>query len=122
MSVEVAYASDKAPLRSSRVVFIHGFNATSSSTWHGVDKYWPSDLLPLDFPQAYVMTYEYDSNLLLSSTLSNNISAERNLVYSIADWQRKRKSSLPLLFCAHSFGGILLQKVDLLELHAVSEC
>ncbi len=93
------------------ILFIHGLNANSVSTWTGVDKYWPRDILPDDFPQACVMTYDYDSELAPSSMLSKNISPEKSLVYNIVDWQRSRSSALPLLFCAHSFGGILLQKV-----------
>jgi hypothetical protein len=97
------------------ILFIHGLNANSVSTWTGVDKYWPRDILPYDFPQACVLTYDYDSELGPSSMLSNNISPEKSLVYNIVDWQRSRSSTLPLLFCAHSFGGILLQKVGFHE-------
>jgi len=97
------------------ILFIHGLNANSVSTWTSVDKYWPRDILPYDSPQACVMTYDYDSELGPSSMLLNNISPEKSLVYNIVDWQRSRSSTLPLLFSAYSFGGILLQKVGFHE-------
>jgi hypothetical protein len=57
------------------------------------------------------MTYDYDSSLAPSSLSMKSTNAENRLVDSVVTWQRSQKSQLPLLFCAHSFGGILLKKV-----------
>lgn len=93
-------------------MFIHGLNADSASTWRAVDKYWPKDMLSADFPQARIMTFDYDSKPSTSSPLlANNLSTEKSLVDMVVSAQRGRGLAQQLLFCAHSFGGILLQKV-----------
>ncbi|KAE8443861.1 hypothetical protein EG329_001270 [Mollisiaceae sp. DMI_Dod_QoI] len=92
------------------IVFIHGLNSSSLATWGAVDKYWPRDLLPQDVPEARILTYDYDFHIPMSSSHPHTHNAEKILVDSVVEECCKHDSSQSLIFCAHSFGGILLQK------------
>lgn len=86
---------------------------------HGKDNsnsavYWPRDLLPVDIPCARVLTYGYDTNLrhCLGPPASSNT------VYDIAwdclvalEAERRTDPSRPVLFIAHSLGGIVVKEI-----------
>ena len=75
--------------------------------------YWPLDLVPITAPDARVLTYGYDTRL--SHWLGS--AGSQNTVYDIArDFLvslgavRQSESSRPLLFVAHSLGGIVVKQ------------
>jgi hypothetical protein len=90
----------------------------SASSHHGrsgVRKavYWPQDLAPITAPNARVLTYGYDTHIRhwLGSAVS------KNTIYDIAwdfliglEAERRSEPSRPLLFIAHSLGGIVVKE------------
>jgi hypothetical protein len=75
--------------------------------------YWPRDLLPRTIPTARVLTYGYDTKI--SHVLSTP--RDKSTFYEMAwdflvDLEAKRQpeSSRPILFVAHSLGGILVKE------------
>lgn len=75
--------------------------------------YWPRDLLPLTAPDARVLTYGYDTHIRhwLGSPVN------KSTVYDIAwdflvslESSRRTEPTRPLLFIAHSLGGIVVKE------------
>ncbi|KAF2139899.1 uncharacterized protein K452DRAFT_335834 [Aplosporella prunicola CBS 121167] len=70
--------------------------------------FWPADLLPNDCPKARIITWGYDSkitNHFMDQTNKNNIfSHGKDLLFAL---DRERKIDKPLIFVAHSLGGIM---------------
>lgn len=74
--------------------------------------YWPRDLLPETVPTARILTYGYDTHL------SHVLGPPRNksAVYEVAwdflvelEAKRQPEPSRPLIFIAHSLGGIFVK-------------
>ena len=74
--------------------------------------FWPADLLPAICPQARVLVYGYDTkvtNYMASSTNKNGIfSHSKDLLFALS---REVSSGRPLIFIAHSLGGIVVKEV-----------
>lgn len=86
--------------------------------------YWPKHLLPETLPSARVFVYGYDTKL--RHALGAPVS--KNTVYDIAsdflgilEAERRSHPSRPLIFIAHSLGGIvvkeLLRQSDGFQIH-----
>ena len=75
--------------------------------------YWPRDLIPKSLPTARVFVYGYDTNV--RHALGSPIS--KNTVYDIAfdflqslEAERHSQPLRPLVFVAHSLGGIVVKE------------
>ena len=81
-------------------------------TWATSTVCWPKDLLAKDLPAARIMTFEYDTLKLnepppqirdLAKILLDSLTINRRL---------NRAGSRPLIFVAHSLGGLLVKRVQ----------
>ena len=75
--------------------------------------FWPADLLPDDCPNARILMYGYDTKItkyMAGAANKNSIfSYSKDLLFAIC---RKRTLDRPLIFVAHSLGGIVVKEVS----------
>ncbi|KAL6709178.1 hypothetical protein ACN47E_001994 [Coniothyrium glycines] len=100
------------------VCFVHGLTGDARSTWTKSNPeneesiLWPRDLLARDFPRARILLYGYETRVnsvcwLLERTLYHHAT---HLLRDLEnDRKRENCSNRPLLFIAHSLGGLLVK-------------
>jgi pimeloyl-ACP methyl ester carboxylesterase len=76
--------------------------------------FWPQDLLPTTLPNARISTYGYSSNIHHRFGTPGS----KNTVYDLAkdllliiEAKRQSQASRPLIFIAHSLGGIVVKEM-----------
>ncbi|KAK4163895.1 hypothetical protein QBC43DRAFT_318890 [Cladorrhinum sp. PSN259] len=74
--------------------------------------FWPADLLPRECPNSRILVFGYDSMVtkyMASSTNKNSIvSHSKDLLFAL---QRETVADRPLIFVAHSLGGIVVKEM-----------
>lgn len=100
------------------VVFVHGLNGDPQKTWTAETSrtFWPSQLLPpiLEEEHARILVYGYDADV---SSFTDGASKDKihnhaeHLVAELAANRRiRRASDRPLIFIAHSLGGLVVKR------------
>jgi hypothetical protein len=102
------------------ICFVHGLTGNRNTTWTatGQSKPWPQTLLPLKLGKARILTYGYDAYVLRKSVASSNrlIDHATNLLNDLTtDRTSCNASSRPLIFVAHSLGGLVCKEAILLS-------
>ncbi len=102
------------------ICFIHGLTGGRISTWtaSGQSLPWPKVLIPPKIARARILTYGYDAFLVRKSVASTNrlIDHATNLLVDLTtDRASCNASSRPLIFVAHSLGGLVCKKAILLS-------
>ncbi|KAF9771509.1 hypothetical protein IL306_010850 [Fusarium sp. DS 682] len=102
------------------ICFVHGLTGNRTSTWtaRGQSAPWPKTLLPSELPRACILTYGYDAYVVSKSVASENrlIDHATNLITDLTNDRRCRNaSSRPLIFVAHSLGGLVCKEAILLS-------
>lgn len=103
----------KKPKGLSRILGHHHPKQTESDTETQDGIFWPEDLLKEDFPKARIMTFGYNTlvqNGLHTVNQGNLFSHARNLLYDL-EAKRRKTPTRPLIFIAHSLGGIIVKEV-----------
>ncbi|MCJ1471754.1 hypothetical protein MMC13_000394 [Lambiella insularis] len=107
------------------VVFVHGIFGHPKDTWTCEDTecFWPAELLPpiLEDEDARILTYGYDSSADTFADCEPKhkvYDVVRNLGRGLAsnsyqsdDFKIRKASQRPLVFVAHSMGGLLVKGV-----------
>lgn len=101
------------------IVAVHGLNGTAVETWvgekvdqktHRVTKaLWLKDFLYKDFPGARVFTYKYPSQLFFSKSKGTTDDYAQKLLLGLRGY-RVGQERRPIIFIAHSLGGIVCKK------------
>ena len=102
------------------ICFVHGLTGNRDTTWtaNGQSAPWPKTLLPPRLSKARILTYGYDAYIVRKSVASTNrlIDHANNLLNDLtAERMSSGASSRPLIFVAHSLGGLLCKKAILLS-------
>lgn len=115
------------------ICFVHGLSGDRESTWtaHGQSKPWPAAFLPTHLSNARLLTYGYDSYVVRRSVASTNrlLDHATNLLNDLTNERQGDVSSRPLIFVAHSLGGLVCKEAILqsrnhpeLHLRGIFEC
>ncbi|KAJ3457000.1 hypothetical protein MRS44_014141 [Fusarium solani] len=82
--------------------------------------FWPRDLLPEDCPNARILTYGYDTKITKYTSGSTNknsvFSHSKDFLFALG---RSHTKDRPLIFLAHSLGGIVVK--EMLALSSTSQ-
>lgn len=100
------------------ICFVHGLTGNRDSTWTASQKStpWPTMLLPPKLPRARLLTWGYDAYVVQASVASKNrlIDHAMNLLNDLTnDRVASGASARPLIFVAHSLGGIVCKEAIL---------
>ncbi|KAI9845130.1 MAG: hypothetical protein M1838_001858 [Thelocarpon superellum] len=103
------------PDLSGSIIFVHGLNPVdhahhASQTWtHPNGVFWPRDLLPLHLPHARVLLYTYNANVAFNSSAATLSDHAESLLDRYRALSQPR-CAVPILFVAHSLGGLIVKK------------
>ena len=114
------------------IVAIHGLDGKREKTWTAKNNVnWLQDLLPTDIPQARIFSWDYEANPHNNSpikgytiydhgrNLVSDLCGEREMtevrkeyvcmIHKLSDEQTRRR---PIIFVAHSLGGVVVKSVS----------
>ncbi|KAK3896916.1 Alpha/Beta hydrolase protein [Staphylotrichum tortipilum] len=102
------------------ICFVHGLTGDRESTWtaEGQSIPWPKSLLPPRLSRARILTYGYDAYVVRVSVASANRLNDHamNLLTKLTtNRELHNASSRPLIFVAHSLGGLVCKEAILLS-------
>lgn len=94
------------------ICFVHGLTGNRESTWTAVGQStpWPKAFLPSMLDRARILTYGYDAYIVGKSVASGNglLDHAVNLLNDLTTYRKRHDTaSRPLIFVAHSLGGLV---------------
>ncbi|KAM7206365.1 hypothetical protein V8F20_002714 [Naviculisporaceae sp. PSN 640] len=93
----------------SRPIEDHAYGAWTKPREDGGGHLWLRDSLPKVVPNARVFLYAYNSNLVFSQTKERFMDKANDLLEALRI-ERKKAPDRPIIFLAHSLGGILIEQ------------
>jgi len=90
------------------VVFVHGVEGHYENTWRYKNCFWP-DWIAEDFPDAAVWSFQYSA--ALSHWTGHTMTLLDRAVSFLFHLQAEELWTRPIIFIAHSFGGLVIEKL-----------
>ncbi len=116
-----------SPHPSVDIIFVHGLGGTARKTWsweRNVNYFWPMWLAQEDgLSSSRIFTYGYNSNFKGAGTNLNVIDFAKDLLFQMLVFSDGlREDSIPvgqhpIIFAAHSMGGLVVKKAYVLGKH-----
>lgn len=72
---------------------------------------WPKDLLPREMPNVRVLSFAYDADIYGNTSVAGIRGNAEALLARLRDLRDDRDYGRPIVFVAHSLGGIVLKRV-----------
>ncbi|KAL8295180.1 hypothetical protein RB597_008529 [Gaeumannomyces tritici] len=115
--IKVLYGGPDAAID---ICFVHGLNGDRERTWTADRQSapWPKTLLPSKLEDARILVYGYDACVVRKgvAALTRLVDHAANLLGDLtSDRARCGASSRPLVFVAHSLGGLVCKEAILLS-------
>lgn len=103
------------------IVVVHGLNPLNTPnhawmTWtHENGKLWLRDFLPEEHPTARVLLFGYNANVAFNTSTAGVNEQANQLLNRL--WLRRDgdECTRPIIFIAHSLGGIIVKQVRSLD-------
>ncbi|KAH6974942.1 hypothetical protein BKA56DRAFT_589804 [Ilyonectria sp. MPI-CAGE-AT-0026] len=95
------------------IIAVHGLNGEAKKTWtdRQSGKLWLEDFLPSAMPKTRIMTFGYDCGLAFSKSRSGIENFAQDLLDRLrVVRQGSEAARRPIVFIAHSLGGIVVKK------------
>ncbi|KAI1365169.1 hypothetical protein F5Y08DRAFT_187701 [Xylaria arbuscula] len=106
------------------IVAVHGMNVGGSDdhsenawTEEQSGTHWLRDLLPDILPRARILAYQYNANVILKTSVAGVAEQAQNLLHCLFLERTGRKEVRPIIFIAHSMGGILVKEALATSFH-----
>lgn len=98
------------------IITVHGLAGHPQNPWTNVSTqhYWPSKSLPEDIPKSRIMAFGYstsNSPFHKSTAIISDI-AKQLLSHLISKRESESQRRRPIIFVAHSLGGIVIKEVQ----------
>ncbi len=98
------------------IVAVHGLNGHYQKTWTQATSQgevnWLQDLLPQQVPSARIMSYSYNSAVILSKAAAGIKTFAEQLLEDLIAWRiTPCEQNRPIIFICHSLGGIVFKQV-----------
>ncbi|OJZ87092.1 hypothetical protein ASPFODRAFT_205968 [Aspergillus luchuensis CBS 106.47] len=96
------------------IVAVHGLNPKSKKnhaekTWESNGKLWLRDFLPQQLPRARIFLFSYNSKVAIQSSAAG-VREQAHVLLDRLRLEREKCEHRPLLFIAHSLGGIVVKE------------
>lgn len=112
----IAHSAASIQLIVISIWFVHGLTGNRQKTWthEKTNAFWP-EILASDFPQARVITYGYDANIVNFAKDWQNASTEGlrsyglGLAFAVRDWLLNQ-TARSIYFIPHSLGGLVVEQ------------
>ena len=97
------------------IVAIHGLGGDWKETWTADNgRLWLRDFLPLQLPNARIMSYGYDSGTFFTQSTENITDIAATLLAMLRTKRRHAaEKARPIMFISHSLGGIVVKKAGI---------
>ncbi|KAI2937325.1 hypothetical protein CBS147321_7919 [Aspergillus niger] len=96
------------------IIAVHGLNPKSKKnhaekTWESNGKLWLRDFLPKQLPRARIFLFSYNSKVAIQSSAAG-VREQAHVLLDRLRLERENCEYRPLLFIAHSLGGIVVKE------------
>ncbi|KAM7184417.1 hypothetical protein V8F20_012240 [Naviculisporaceae sp. PSN 640] len=120
LGLTLVYSPDDGTVKAD-IVFIHGLGGTSRMTWskdRDIRLFWPGVFLPLEneLSQTRIFTFGYNADVKSGiRTTSSILTFAKDLLYDlnyalVDETKGLRIGQVPLVFVAHSMGGLVVKE------------